>query len=1020
MKNKLKLVLLFSLLFSASAFAQWTVTPLGMGTGYSTIDDSGNIYISRMIGSDPQRNFEVKKYDCNGTLLWENIWDSGFDEFLYKSAVDSLGNSYLAGVKTDPNDPNVYGDEIRTTMLIKYSSSGELLWVCQSPTHFYPRSIHITQQGRVWLSGETEHEDPDYCWYRSNYPQLTYYCVISSDGALIFSGKYTELDPSYRKSGAVRFVDTSGYAYFQAEMTHSNCFDEWCGTIGWPDCEWVRDRILTKLDTNGNVLSNYDLGYKSVGHISQSGEYIYCSDLQQPRSTKKFTSDWTLLWSLSPHNKEHFPKINDADGTAIFNVAISTGEHTPAEYWLTCYNSEGTELWDNYLGAGSHLYYGDNSFDSKGNWIGLTLGKQLHYYNTSDGTIEWEIDLSGYSYASNLMLDSLDNIYITIRSSDGLDVIKITPAKKLVIKDSDDELMANTEFELIRISNDIPDLTEDTLGTFTTDNDGEFTFESEDTGEITFEGNTLLIGDTLKVALNVHSQGASKHPGVLGTKYSIHLDNAKFNFDGSIKFMEIDNSAKQEVIMDHTEFRYNLLVSVEWDASLDYLSDLQASFTYMSNYLYDVSDGQIRLDTIAVYDNKEYWDQADIWIRASNIAHPNAHVWGINGNAAIAGRIQMPRRWFGNEDACRNDSYTESPLDLTHSTVYRTICHEFGHYGLGFYDEYLFAFGAQCAEINNYGFMQYQYDGGGINSTEMSNSFRYASANCGNTEQYMNNLLLSCWGYFENMFEKEYGASNLSVPIIKPEERDSLPTWPNDTKCYAGPNDNIYAPDYNVGELIVFPVNPENPSADVNTVEIEIRDILGGAPLSKSIVYTYKQEMGVTIDIVKQGATSDMGKIRALGVNSDDLVVAFGIVDTIGIAKSANSARSIWLCGEATSGKSGNSRLGNKFSSSSFNESMVIELNRVDGNFPMLFDLSLNESTIDYSMITQTSFSEKPTLMVLPDNGSLLNYSFNTSNGGYETTIADDCGKVGMATVWAKDNSSANFFINTDYICYEP
>ncbi|MCP4704511.1 MAG: T9SS type A sorting domain-containing protein, partial [candidate division Zixibacteria bacterium] len=47
-------------------------------------------------------------------------------------------------------------------------------------------------------------------------------------------------------------------------------------------------------------------------------------------------------------------------------------------------------------------------------------------------------------------------------------------------------------------------------------------------------------------------------------------------------------------------------------------------------------------------------------------------------------------------------------------------------------------------------------------------------------------------------------------------------------------------------------------------------------------------------------------------------------------------------------------------------------------------------------------------------------YSFNTSNGGYETTIADDCGKVGMATVWAKDNSSANFFINTDYICYEP
>jgi hypothetical protein len=108
--------------------------------------------------------------------------------------------------------------------------------------------------------------------------------------------------------------------------------------------------------------------------------------------------------------------------------------------------------------------------------------------------------------------------------------------------------------------------------------------------------------------------------------------------------------------------------------------------------MYDVSDGQMRFDTIRIADNKGGWRQADIRTFASNVWWPETNVFGIEHGAGFV--LTMPRRWFGNARKGRNVGVTEYPLNPANSTHFRTIGHEFGHY-IGLFDEYFDSLGAQ-------------------------------------------------------------------------------------------------------------------------------------------------------------------------------------------------------------------------------------------------------------------------------------------------------------------------------------
>lgn len=135
---------------------------------------------------------------------------------------------------------------------------------------------------------------------------------------------------------------------------------------------------------------------------------------------------------------------------------------------------------------------------------------------------------------------------------------------------------------------------------------------------------------------------------------------------------------------DNALVLFNLLVSIEWDADAAYIEQISRAVRSASDYLYDLTDGQMAFGRVAIYDNAEYWAEADLQISTKNIVRPHAYIGGITSNDK-SHVIRVGRFWDGN-------SGNQGSWDQ--SDGYRTLTHEFGHYALYLYDEYfIYIFG---------------------------------------------------------------------------------------------------------------------------------------------------------------------------------------------------------------------------------------------------------------------------------------------------------------------------------------
>jgi hypothetical protein len=454
---------------------------------------------------------------------------------------------------------------------------------------------------------------------------------------------------------------------------------------------------------------------------------------------------------------------------------------------------------------------------------------------------------------------------------------------------------------------------------------------------------------------------------------------------------------------------YDLLVSVEWDADQQYLDNLWIGLKNMSNYLFDISDGQIYLNKALVYDNSENWSESDIKVHTSNMEWPHVRdAWNMRDpwywfwNSYI----HMPRVFFGNQDANRNHTcwYDNWYEQLTNSDEFRTKCHEFGHYGLGFYDEYVFASGIRCDPSLNYGFMDNQYSQ--PYGSEMSSAYRYVEEACQNTSQY-DKYHASCWDYLEREWEKYY--SDVYCPIIRPSEGNVTPGF----DYFCGPNDGYYYDNcnYDVGQLLLGGI--DNNETGGTTVLATCYDFWGNR-LPKADIWLTN-----AIDVnIYQGQTADAysddgykGKIRVLGYHSGWAVSSTLFARVV----IGDKGSTIWLYGEATLNGSGLSKYGNLYRVSADADSVDIFLKAVQGDYPLIHAISLSTGTPEYILYTSQPFSENPSLELHPDDNPVQTYTFQPTPTGYSVSIPDDMRNLGMFTLLALDDSSSTFFVNTSY-----
>lgn len=197
-------------------------------------------------------------------------------------------------------------------------------------------------------------------------------------------------------------------------------------------------------------------------------------------------------------------------------------------------------------------------------------------------------------------------------------------------------------------------------------------------------GNLVLagaqVGDQLVAMLLQHEQPSPRQAHD-GWAYRIYTTSLGVQNDGGLLTSTVARSpgaTELTVTRENTLVLFNLVVSIEWGADGAYVEQIQRAARAASDFLYDFSDGQMAFGNVSIYTAGANWMDADIQIATNNVVRPHAFVGGIVSTDK-AHVIRIGRGWDGRSG---NVGSWDAP------DGYRTLAHEFGHYGLFLYDEY--------------------------------------------------------------------------------------------------------------------------------------------------------------------------------------------------------------------------------------------------------------------------------------------------------------------------------------------
>jgi len=207
--------------------------------------------------------------------------------------------------------------------------------------------------------------------------------------------------------------------------------------------------------------------------------------------------------------------------------------------------------------------------------------------------------------------------------------------------------------------------------------DGQFLGLTDQDGLLS---STVLTNGTNLVVLAQQAEQTTTREVHDGWAYRTYLTNLTLDADGEPQPFIADGPGEQKltVLKNQPLILFNLVLSIEWDATVTYTNQISQAVQHASNYLYDLTDGQMALGRVVIYDEGGFWAEADIQISASNDQHPYAYVGGLVADETFQ-VIHVGRFW---------DGYSGDQGPWNEPAGYHTLMHEFGHYALYLHDEY--------------------------------------------------------------------------------------------------------------------------------------------------------------------------------------------------------------------------------------------------------------------------------------------------------------------------------------------
>ena len=431
------------------------------------VDNIGNMYIAGTdFSNSTNEDFLTVKY-YPGELAWENKYNGPVNLYDSPSAmyVDRKLNVYVTGQS--------YGQSVNLDFVtIKYYPLGDTAWIRrygQGIGNDYPFGIVVDSAENVFVIGFGSSGGVIVKYDSTGFPQKTrsfsgypYSIALDSEQNVIITGQKTSKDiPGYdlvtiKYDNSLNEIWQRSYTAPVVQQDEVTCMSlDPAGNIYVGGYTYVTelndlDMLLVKYNPSGILQWS-----KRINSTVNGTDYIRAITTDQNGNvyitgvsagvgadylTIKYNSAGDTLWTaryegIDPTQfgyDEPWAIVVDKTGN-VFVTGESYDSNTGYDWASIKYDSSGTMKWvkryDGILGSTDENSF-DLTLDNKDNIIatGFSPGNMTSAdfltikYNQNGDTLwtaRYDGSGSGYDYATRVVVDSLDNIYITGRS-DGI------------------------------------------------------------------------------------------------------------------------------------------------------------------------------------------------------------------------------------------------------------------------------------------------------------------------------------------------------------------------------------------------------------------------------------------------------------------------------------------------------------------------------------------------------------------------------------------------------------------------
>jgi YD repeat-containing protein len=387
------------------------------------VDSSGNIYITGYGAQAGTSNIDyvTLKYDSSGNLLWEKRYDAGHDDFAQALALDTQGNIYVTGY-TCKDSPCIDRDYAT----IKYDPNGNLLWNrIYDVSDDYATSIKIDKSENVYVTGAVYGDNYGYHTLKYGQDGALLWAVRYAQGVAVRPTSNNSEYQNLNLPGApLLALDNRGNIYISGTTFSSSSIDY--TTIKYDSSG---NQIWEKLYQTGGNNEAYALLVDRSENIYVSGKSNRCNSalnnvpycIYSDFATVKYDANGNELW-VRRHDKTSFSYGDDE--------AVSIGIDNSGNVYVTGNHPGSNTLKYLVLPFPTGLSAVDKASDQGGE-IELTwtpssdtrVTQQRVYRSVSSGgpyNLIVALGRTAQSYVDTNLTNGTTYYYV-IRSSDGID-----------------------------------------------------------------------------------------------------------------------------------------------------------------------------------------------------------------------------------------------------------------------------------------------------------------------------------------------------------------------------------------------------------------------------------------------------------------------------------------------------------------------------------------------------------------------------------------------------------------------